>query len=67
MSKNLQKMTAGRPSQLKPNLTLDDISPKNKVRINFDIDRITHTKLKVYAAQQGKTIADILRDLIDKV
>ena len=35
------------------------------VRINFDIDRERHTKLKAMAAQQQRTIADILRQAVD--
>lgn len=67
MSKNSIKMMAGRPSQTKPNLTLEDLSEKSKVRINFDIDKSSHTKLKIYAAQQGKPIAEILRNLIERI
>lgn len=67
MSKNSIKMMAGRPSQTKPNLTLEDITQKSKVRINFDIDKTNHKKLKIYAAQQGKTIAEILRNLIERI
>lgn len=67
MSNNSFKMMAGRPSQNKPNLSLEDISPKNIVRVNFNINKQEHMKLKIYAAQQGKTIAEILRDLIEKL
>ncbi|MHB0668447.1 hypothetical protein HVPorG_04856 (plasmid) [Roseomonas mucosa] len=35
------------------------------IRINFDIERDKHTKLKVMAAQQQRTIADILRQAVD--
>jgi hypothetical protein len=34
------------------------------VRVNFEVDRETHTKLKVFAAQQGRSVSDILRDSI---
>ena len=37
------------------------------VRINFDIDRERHTRLKVMAAQQQRTIADILREALDQL
>jgi hypothetical protein len=35
------------------------------VRVNFDLDRDEHIKLKVYAARAGKSVADVLRGLVD--
>lgn len=37
------------------------------VRVNFDLERDQHVQLKVYAARAGKSIADILRDLVAKL
>ena len=34
------------------------------VRVNFDLDREQHTKLKVYAAKQGKTVKEVLSDYV---
>lgn len=59
-------MKAGRPSSTKQGMKLSDLIDKNqKVRVNFDLDRETHTRLKIYAAKAGKSITDILRELID--
>ena len=56
---------AGRPSSTKTTLSLDDVADKSSmVRVNFDLERSMHTKLKVYAAQNGKTIAEVLRDAV---
>ena len=33
-------------------------------RVNFDLDRDQHTKLKVYAAKQGKTVKEVLTELV---
>ena len=35
-----------------------------KVRVNFDIDADLHRRLKVAAAEQGRTIADVARELL---
>jgi hypothetical protein len=40
---------------------------KPTVRVNFDLDRDDHIKLKVYAAQQGKTVRQVLVDIISKI
>jgi plasmid stability protein len=37
------------------------------VRVNFDLDRAEHMKLKIYAAKTGRSIADILRDLVSSI
>jgi hypothetical protein len=58
-------MQAGRPSNAKKSPTLSDLADhKEKVRVNFDLDREEHIKLKVYAAKTGRSITDILRELI---
>ena len=37
------------------------------VRVNFDLDRAEHTKLKIYAAKTGRSITDILRELVHSI
>ena len=36
------------------------------VRVNFELDEAEHLKLKIYAAKERRSIAEILRELIDK-
>ena len=59
-------LSAGRPSA-KSNkaATLASLADKAAtVRVNFDLDRAEHTKLKIYAAKTGRSITDILRELV---
>ena len=59
-------LSAGRPSA-KSNkaATLASLADKAPtVRVNFDLDRDQHTKLKVYAAKQGKTVKEVLTELV---
>ncbi|MDR2367998.1 MAG: chromosome partitioning protein ParB [Deltaproteobacteria bacterium] len=37
------------------------------IRVNFDISRSEHTKLKIYAAKLGVSMADILRSYVTKI
>lgn len=59
-------LSSGRPSRTaKASPTLADMSDKSsKVRVNFDIDRDLHVKLKIYAIQQGKSIREVLEGFI---
>lgn len=58
-------LMAGRPSRSKKPATLADMSDKSeKVRVNFDIDRELHKKLKMYALEQGKSIREVLDEQI---
>ena len=69
----MSKLTlkAGRPSdrggaaRAKMLAELADRPAKPK-RVNFDLDKERHRRLKLLAAQQGKTITDILRALVDR-
>jgi len=47
-------------------LTEDPVQPApgRKVRITVDLDPETHRFLKVYAAQKGVKMSDVIRDLI---
>lgn len=59
-------LSAGRPSA-KSNkaATLASLVDKGATaRVNFDLDRDQHTKLKVYAAKQGKTVKEVLTELV---
>lgn len=60
-------LSAGRPSANRKEEALAKMSDQKQplIRINFDIERDKHTKLKVMAAQQQRTIADILRQAVD--
>jgi hypothetical protein len=61
-------LSAGRPSENKKAAALkaiaDDRGPM--VRVNFELDEAEHLKLKIYAAKNRRSIAEILRELIDK-
>lgn len=64
MSEN-KILKAGRPSEKKKAATLSALADKSDtVRVNFDLDRQEHIKLKIYAAKAGKPISEVLRELI---
>jgi hypothetical protein len=65
MSERKVGLQAGRPSEKKKAATLAALADKSEtVRVNFDLDRDEHIKLKVYAAKAGKRVADVLREFI---
>lgn len=59
-------LSSGRPSAKSSKAaTLASLADKAAtVRVNFDLDREQHTKLKVYAAKQGKTVKEVLSDYV---
>ncbi len=59
-------LSAGRPSAKSNKVaTLASLADKGATaRVNFDLDRDQHTKLKVYAAKQGKTVKEVLTELV---
>ena len=59
-------LSAGRPSAKSSKAaTLASLADKAATaRVNFDLDRDQHTKLKVYAAKQGKTVKEVLTELV---
>jgi hypothetical protein len=60
-------LRAGRPSDAKKAANLADLADKTpSVRVNFDLDREKHIGLKILAARSGKSVTDILRDLVDR-
>ena len=61
----LGKMPAGRPSRVKEATSINVFAEKEKlVRVNFEVTRDEHTKLKVHAAKSGRTISDVLREFV---
>ncbi len=65
MSERKVGLSAGRPSEKKKAATLAALADKPEtVRVNFDLVREEHIKLKIYAAKAGKRIADVLREFI---
>lgn len=65
MSKSAKILSAGRPSARNKAATLaslaDDAGTK---RVNFELSADQHTKLKIYAAKQGKTIKELLTEYV---
>jgi hypothetical protein len=67
MSKT-SSLAAGRPSAGKSRPSLTDLAdtPATK-RINFKVAVEQHTKLKIYAAKQGKSIKQILTEYVASI
>ncbi|WP_017174034.1 plasmid partition protein ParG [Xanthomonas phaseoli] len=59
-------LSAGRPSAKTNKVaTLASLADKGPtVRVNFDLDRDQHIKLKVYATKQGKSVKEVLTDFV---
>lgn len=59
-------LSAGRPSaKTTKAATLSSLADKAAtVRVNFDLDRDQHIKLKVYATKQGKSVKEVLTDFV---
>jgi len=65
MSKNSSILRAGRPSDPKAkSVTLSDFSRVQTTRINFELEKEYHTKLKILAAQQERSIKEILSECV---
>ncbi len=63
-------LRAGKPSagEKRKGLSLEALTEKNQtVRVNFDLAREEHIKLKVHAAKAGKTVAEVLRELVAEI
>jgi len=62
-------LSAGRPSaKTNKAATLASLADKATTkRVNFDLSAEQHTKLKVYAAKQGKTVKDLLTDFVEQL
>jgi len=61
MSKTSYSLKAGRPSAGKKSLTLTEKATK---RVNFNVTPDEHKNLKVYAAKNGKTVTELLKDYV---
>jgi len=65
MSKTSGALTAGRPSDRNKAATLASLSDDVEIkRVNFQLPADQHTKLKIYAAKQGKTIKELLTEYV---
>jgi len=65
MSKGTTALTAGRPSARNKAATLASLSDDAEMkRVNFQLSADQHTKLKIYAAKQGKTIKELLTEYV---
>lgn len=62
-------LTAGRPSANKgPAVTLASMADEATVkRVNFELAAEQHTKLKIYATKQGKTIKELLTEYVAQI
>ncbi|MGL5949498.1 MAG: chromosome partitioning protein ParB [Aeromonas sp.] len=62
-------LSAGRPSANRNRAaTLASLADEPSLkRVNFQLSAVLHTKLKVYAANQGKTITEILTDYVEQL
>jgi len=61
-------LRAGRPSESKKATTLASLADKGPtVRVNFDLERDEHRRLKMLAVQQDRSVADILREMVGKL
>lgn len=59
-------LTAGRPSAGKKTALLSSLADDSEMkRVNFQLSTEQHTKLKVYAAKQGKSIRELLTEYVD--
>ena len=68
MSKNTGALTAGRPSARNKAATLASLSDDAEMkRVNFQLPADQHTKLKIYAAKQGKTIKELLTEYVNSL
>lgn len=59
-------LSAGQPSARNDKAaTLASLADKAPtVRVNFDLDRDQHIKLKLYATKHGKSIKDVLSEYV---
>lgn len=61
----MSMLKAGRPSDAKKAVLLSELAGNAAtVRVNFDLDRDSHKRLKIFAAEQERSVSDILRDVV---
>ena len=64
----MSMLKAGRPRSEKRAMTMGDVSGSDKIkRVNFDLPEALHTRLKTYAASQGKSIKDVLTEFVERL
>ena len=68
MSKHAM-LSADRPSaEKKKAATLASLADEaGTKRVNFQLSAELHTKLKIYAVRQGKTITDLLTEYVERL
>ncbi|TXH60428.1 MAG: chromosome partitioning protein ParB [Thiothrix sp.] len=60
-------LSAGRPSENRKKQALAAINDEGRtVRVNFDVSEEEHLRLKLFAVKSRRTVAEIMRELIDK-
>ena len=62
-------LKSGRPSTARSQASMLSrlAAPKNLKRVNFQLDSEDHRRLKIYAAEEGKTITTLLKQHIVKL
>jgi hypothetical protein len=56
----------GRAKKTNEEKLIED-KPLETIRLNFNLEIDTHQKLKLYAVEQRTTIANLIRNAIDKI
>jgi len=66
MYKNVNKLSAGRPSERNKARTLARLSDEvtDMKRVNFQVSAKLHAKLKIHSARTGKSVKELLTDYI---
>lgn len=69
MSNKMGTLSAGRPSAARDKAaTLASLAEDATLkRVNFQIAPDLHTKLKLYATRQGKTITEVLTEYVQRL
>ncbi len=69
MSKLSGSLSAGRPSaRSNKAVTLASLADDARTkRVNFELSADQHTKLKIHATKQGKTIKELLTEYVDSL
>ena len=62
-------LKAGRPSarSVKAKTLANLANDSGTKRVNFELSIEQHTKLKIYAAKQGKTIKEVLTEYVESL
>jgi len=55
----------GKPEPPAPKPAPEEATPKKKVRITVDLDPEMHRFLKIYAAERGVKVSEVVRGLIE--